>query len=281
MTQLISSTQNPLIKHIVRLQQKASVRRQEKSLIVEGRREASLAIASGLSVGKLFYCPEIYTEDPHYPIHWLKQSNMADRPVDLNLIQVSREVYNKMAYRSNLEGVLIMASMPEIRPERFLPGSSPLIMVLEGIEKPGNLGAIMRTADAAGVSAVVLADARTDVYNPNVIRSSLGCVFNLPVFSFSASEAMAWLKQLSQTLPLPLSIFSAVVQAERSAFEVSMKGPLALVFGAEDTGLSKAWREPPFVPVRIPMAGKIDSLNLSASVAILCFEAVRQRLTAH
>lgn len=265
----ITSLQNPLVKQLIRLQQKASERTKTGLFVAEGRREVSMAISHGIEIDQLLISEDIYIGDSSYPI---------DIHESRKVIFVSRAVYNKLAYRKDVEGVIMIGVQRPLTIEELqLPGDA-LILVLEGVEKPGNLGAILRTADAAGVDALILADAVIDIYNPNAIRSSLGCVFTVPVLSSSSRDAIAWLKDPGkwpgQKLP---EIYSAALQTDTFYYDSDMKGATALVFGAEDTGLSESWRTVSHQIIKIPMSGAIDSLNVGASVAVLCFEARRQR----
>lgn len=270
MEEKISSVQNQLVKNIARLQQKSSERRKSGMFVAEGRREVSMALSSGIRPVYLLLCPDIYLEDPAYP---LRDPDQEAHPV----ITVSRAVYNKLAYRRDAEGVMLVAKQENLSPEKLSLPESPLLLVIEGVEKPGNLGAILRTADAAGVDALILTDNRTDLYNPNAIRSSLGCLFTVPVARCNNREAIHWLTRPENWKGAPPKILSAILQTSIPYDEADMTGAAALVFGAEDKGVSEAWRAVSHQHIRIPMAGRIDSLNLAASAAILTFEAVRQR----
>ncbi len=270
-TPVISSLQNPLVRQVLRLQQKASERRKTGLFVIEGRREVSLAVRQGIAIDHLFVCNEIYREDPYYPINTKSHYGVT---------VVSRAVYNRLAYRKDAEGVIMtggkgLLSLNDLR----LPADA-LILVLEGIEKPGNLGAVLRTADAAGVDALLLADASTDIYNPNAIRASLGCVFTVHTVSCSSIEAIKWLKDgYIGFAAKGCSVYAAALQNSVNYYDCNMRGATALVFGAEHKGLTDIWRRAADQIIKIPMTGAIDSLNLSASVAVLCFEARRQRNT--
>ncbi len=271
MEERISSLQNPLVKQLLRLQQKSAERRRSGLFAAEGRREVSLALAGGFEAEQLLLCPDIYQEDPAYPI----------APPPGSAREVSRTVYNRLAWRSDAEGVILLGKQKQHSLSGLKLPRHPLILLLEGIEKPGNLGAILRTADAAGADALILADPKTDLYNPNTIRSSLGCAFTVPSAVCSSQEALDWISHSNewQEAGAPRLILASL-QASRHYFETDMSGGIVLAFGAEDKGLTPAFRETAHQSIRIPMAGAIDSLNLSASVAVLCFEAVRQRLKA-
>lgn len=263
----ITSLQNPLIKEIVKLQQKSAGRAGSGRFVVEGRREVSLALRYNVEPEWLIVCPEFFTPDAEYPIQLVHEES----PIKL---EVSGAVYNKLAYREKVEGVILVAKSKPLHLHEYKPERSPLIILLEGIEKPGNLGAILRTTDAAGVDAVILCDSRTDIFNPNTIRSSLGCVFSQKLIQSNSDEAIKWLK--SKGIPA----FATSPGAHNTYFEEDLKGPAAIVFGAEDTGLSSKWLEAAEKTIKIPMGGIIDSLNVGASVAIVTFEAVRQRLSS-
>ena len=260
----ITSLQNPLVKMILKLQQKAAVRKKAGLFVAEGRREVSLALAAGIEASYLLVCPDMYRADPSYPIDM-------DASTCNHVTYVARQVYNKIAYREDAEGVILVGHVPVRDLSDLELKDSPLILVLEEVEKPGNLGAILRTADAAGVDAVILTDPATDIYNPNVIRASLGCLFTLPVISCTTEKAVEWLNSKH------ISIYAAALQTDTYYYGVDMRDATALVFGAEDKGLSEAWRHNASRVIKIPMSGHIDSMNIAASVAVLVFEAVRQR----
>ena len=265
----ISSLQNPLIKQTVRLQQKSSERRKTGLFVVEGRREVSLACAHDIESEQILICDELYRADPTYPI---PNNHIRKKTI------VTKAVYNKIAYREDAEGVLMIGKQKLLDFDDLKLPENPLILVLEGIEKPGNLGAIFRTADAAGVDALLLAGPRTDIYNPNAIRASLGCVFSVPAVSAQSHDLISRIKDPAkwpgEKQPM---IYAAALQNAKEYYDSDLNGPTVLVFGSEDKGLTQPWREAADQIIKIPMAGSIDSLNLAASVAILCFEARKQR----
>ena len=187
------------------------------------------------------------------------------------MIPVSKEVFDKIAVRENSGGVIVVAEMKAHRLEDLKLSENPLILVLESVEKPGNLGALLRTADAAGVDAVIICDPQTDFYNPNVIRSSIGCVFTQPVASSTSVEAIDWLKRHH------IKIFCAYLQSSQPYHQIDFKQRSAIVMGTESTGLTEEWVKSSDSNIIIPMFGKIDSMNVSTSAAVLVFEAVRQR----
>jgi RNA methyltransferase, TrmH family len=265
MTTPITSLQNPLIKSIVKLQQKASERKNSGTFVVEGRREVSLALRHGIEPEKLIICPDIFVTDPVYPISF--------EAVDSKKrIEVSSAVYNKMAYREGTEGIILLGKSRLLGLNEYKPATNTLIIVLQGVEKPGNLGAILRTTDAAAADAIFLCDARTDPFNPNAIRASLGCLFSQKVILCSTEEAIAWFRKNG------IRICAAAPETSNLYFDIDFKKPTAIIFGAEDAGLSTTWIKQADHVIKIPMGGVIDSLNVAASVAIITFEAVRQRI---
>lgn len=293
----ISSGQNPKIKKLLELQAKSKARRESGLFVVEGVREIEHCLEAGFEADTIFHCPEILPQLPS----WL--------PATAHVEEVSAAVYAKVAYREGTEGLIA-----EIRERRLtladLDGllslaadnsqdrlsspaadnsqdnkagkgtepaldspniKAPLIMVLESVEKPGNLGAVLRSADAAGADAVFICDPLTDLYNPNLIRASIGAVFTVPVIACSSEDAISWLRERG------FAILTAQLQDSSLYYESDMKGATAIVMGTESTGLSDLWRRAATAHIRIPMLGRLDSLNVSVSAAILLFEAIRQR----
>jgi len=260
----IKSTQNPRIKQVVKLQQNARERKEKGLFVVEGIRECCIAINSGYAPCEVYLCNEIYKPDSFYSIR------IDEFPKEI-IFQVSSEVYSKMAYRSSVEGIIIVFHSKFNNLHNLTLDESCLLLVLEKVEKPGNLGAIFRTADAAGVSAVLVCDPASDPFNPNTIRSSLGCIFSVPWVITDSEEAIGWLREES------IKIISSTPEASKIYTGASFTGKCAVVMGAEDKGLSHCWLNKSDVLVRIPMLGRIDSLNVSVSAAVLLFEAQRQR----
>ncbi len=262
MTKVITSVQNPLIKNILALTDKARERRRQGLFVAEGLRETAMALAAGFEAEALLYDPahttpkdlaSLYGGDPAL---W---------------IETSGAVFEKIAYRSGVANVVALLRFRNMALEHIhLPGH-PLVLVLESVEKPGNLGAILRTADAAGVDAVVLCDPLADQYNPNVIRASLGAVFAVPVAAAGSTAALAWLQQHG------LRIAATSLEASHPYYEMDLRRGTAIVMGAEATGISRFWVEAADERIIIPMKGRVDSLNVSASTAVLLFEARRQR----
>lgn len=257
---LITSLQNPKIKSVLALD-KPRERKRQQLFTIEGRREIALARRAGYQIGNLFFCEEMI------PMTEVLQFGIPES----NLIPVSQAVFEKLAVRESSGGVLAVAVMqPKPLTQIALP-EKPLILVLEAVEKPGNLGAILRTADAAGVDAVICCDPHTDLYNPNVIRSSIGCVFTTPIALASTADTIQWLKRNT------ISVYVTYLEASRPYHQVDYRGPSALVMGTEATGVSRAWVENSTANIIIPMHGEIDSLNVSTATAVVVFEAVRQR----
>lgn len=255
MAELLTSAQNPKFKRLVALREKSRLRRDEGVFVVEGRRELEHCLEAGFEVETVFVCRDICHDDIAAP----------------QVFEISKELYAKVAYREGTEGVLAIVRSRELRLEDLKLGSKPLIMVLEGVEKPGNLGAVLRSADAAGADAVIVCDPLTDLWNPNLIRASIGAVFTVPTVCCSSQEAIAWLKARG------IRILTAQLQDSSAYYDCDMTGPTAIVMGTEATGLTDPWRQAADAHVLIPMLGRLDSLNVSVSAAILLYEAVRQR----
>ena len=258
--EIISSVQNPRIKQLLALQQKSSERRKTGLFVVEGQRELQHCINAGLQIDTIFYCPDMA---PNFQLSTF----------NFQLTPVSPYVYEKIAYRGSTEGIIAVVKTPKSSlttlPLKGAGGS--LYVVLERVEKPGNLGAILRSADAAGVTAVIVCDPLTDLYNPNLIRSSIGAIFTVPTVACTSEECIAWLKQQG------VQILTAQLQDSNLYYDTDMRRPTAIVMGTESTGLTPIWREAADAHIRIPMLGHLDSLNVSVSAAILMYEAVRQR----
>ena len=187
------------------------------------------------------------------------------------IIEVPKDLYEKIAYRGGTEGVIAEVMARELSLQELRLRENPLVVVLEGVEKPGNLGAVLRSADAAGADAVLVCDPLTDLFNPNLIRASIGAVFTVPVACCGSGEAIKWLKNNN------IKIYTAQLQDSSWYYDTDMRGGTAIVIGTEATGLTDGWREAADAHIRIPMLGELDSLNASVSAAILLFEAVRQR----
>lgn len=265
----VTSVQNPKIKDLLSLQEKSRMRRQKGLFVVEGRRELMHCLTAGYVPSHLFICGEILLPEEMNEI--VSLSEKANPSVGIT--QVNSYIYDKIAYRGGTEGVIAEMKSVERKLSDLKLSPSPLIAVLEGVEKPGNLGAVLRSADAAGADAVIICDPLTDIWNPNLIRASLGAVFSRQVAVASSEETIAFLKEKG------IRIFTAQLQDSSVYYSTDFKGPTAIVMGTESTGLSSQWREAASGHIMIPMLGQLDSLNVSVSAAILLFEAVRQRQT--
>ncbi len=265
MKETISSTSNPRIKALLKLQEKSSERRAQGLFVAEGLREIRMALEAGIHIKQLFICPE------RLPDAFDVSAMGVDEEKSFLL---SPHVFEKLAYRGESGGMIALMATPMRELEKFEPPGDAVIVILEAIEKPGNLGAVLRTADAAGVSAVVVCDPLTDPYNPNVIRASIGCIFTVPVFVADSEAVHQWLRKRK------FSVYAAALQESVSLFQQSIRGPVAWVMGTEAHGLSPYWRKAADQIISIPMMGKADSLNVAASVAVLVFETFRQRWSA-
>ena len=278
---IITSVQNARIKHVVALQQKSSLRREEGLFVVEGQREIEHCKACGYEIVEVFCREYEGTGVRGHEDTSSTTSNLAPThhrtPVPTI---VSPQVYEKIAYRGSTEGMIAVAKCKDHSLTSLLtPHSSllekpnPLIVVLESVEKPGNLGAILRSAEAAGVDAVIVCDPLTDMYNPNLIRASIGGVFCVPTAVCTSQECIAFLKEHG------ITILTAQLQDSYEYYDYDMTRPTAIVMGTESTGLTDQWRQAADAHICIPMLGRLDSLNVSVSAAILMYEAVRQRNT--
>ena len=249
----ISSLANPLIKAVRALHEKKG-RLDACSFLIEGRRELDIALSHRIKLRQIFYCPDIWPEARDYP---------GDK------LAVSLPLLEKISYRGGTEGFVAVARIPEKNLTDWSVPPEPLIVVLDKLEKPGNIGAVLRTAEAAGVDAALICDSSGDLYNPNLIRSSLGAVFSLPVFCLTAVQAAAWLSRHN------IAVAAASPRARDTYWQHDWTGARALVIGSEKDGLSGVWAG--YTEVLIPMSGEVDSLNASVSAALLIYEAARQR----
>ena len=265
-TEQVTSAQNPKIKNLLLLQEKSKARREQGLFVVEGRRELEHCLEAGFKVRTLFVCPEVAGD------RWPVGAGHDVIPgLTRNLIEIPEALYRKVAYRESTEGVIAEVECKDLRLEDLKLSERPLVMVLESVEKPGNLGAVLRSADAARADAVIVCDPLTDLYNPNLIRASLGGIFTVPTVAASSEETIAWLKARG------IRILTAQLQDSSWYYDIDMTVGTALVMGTESTGLTDIWRRAADAHIRIPMLGRLDSLNVSVSAAILLFEAVRQR----
>ena len=264
----LSSPQNPRIKQLLRLQQKAAERRALGLTLVEGLRELTIAVEAGVAVAAVYSCPELAGEEGQAALQRLFAGSAAAP----EWFEVTRPVFEKVAYREGSDGLLAVLRTPARTLADLRLPANPLVIVLEAVEKPGNLGAILRTADAAPVDAVLIGDPRTDLFNPNVIRASIGCVFTVPTVAAPVADILAFLQEKGIR-----SYAAALAPEARNYTEYDFRGPTALVMGTEADGLTPQLRAACDETVIIPMMGRIDSLNVSVATAVLTFEAVRQR----
>lgn len=257
----ITSIQNPFIKSLVLLQEKAKARKQSGTFLIEGKREIELAIKGHYELETILFLPELITENE---INKLVKSKV-------ELIEITKEVYQKLAYRDTTEGILAIAKTKTLSLNDLKLPDNALVLVMESIEKPGNIGAMLRTCDAANIDAVIIANPKTDLYNPNIVRSSVGCLFTNQIASDTTENVIQFLKDKK------IAIFGATLQNSNFYHTQDYTTASALVVGTEATGLTQAWRDNATQNIIIPMQGEIDSMNVSVASAILLFEAKRQR----
>jgi len=253
----ITSLQNPKVKYIVKLREDKRQRQKDGVVLVEGCDELTLALGSGLKPQSLLTAPEL-----------------ASRSIDIpsaEVMTVTRTVFEKISYRDNPDGWLGIFPIPKTSLEDLKLSETPFVIVAESVEKPGNLGAILRTADAAKVDAVLVCDPRVDLWNPNVVRASRGAVFTVPTVEVESSKALAWLRSKK------MRVLAATPSAEVLYTDIDLKEPVAITVGTEDEGLTDFWMQNADLKVQIPMMGKVNSLNVSIATALITYEAVRQR----
>ncbi len=258
----ISSTQNAYIKELLKLQEKSRERKKKGLFLVEGQREISLVLKGGYEIDTVLFVPELFSEE-----------NLTEiKNQTANCIEITKEVYQKLAYRDTTEGIIAVVKTKNFEVETIeFSTTTPLVLVMEGIEKPGNIGAMLRTADAANVDAVFIANPKSDIFNPNIIRSSVGCVFTNQIGIGTSEEIIAFLQKHN------INIYSATLQNSNEYHKNDYTKATALVVGTEATGLTQIWRDEATQNINIPMQGEIDSMNVSVASAILTFEAKRQR----
>jgi TrmH family RNA methyltransferase len=261
----ISSTQNAMVKYMLQLQEKSRSRKKEGNCILEGFREVTLALDGNYTINTLLFYPEICS-------HERVQELLKNAKNSPECIEITKDVYQKIAYRGSTEGILAIVETKEHSLETItFHNKKPLILVAEAPEKPGNIGALLRTADAANVDAVFIANPKTDLYNPNIVRSSVGCVFTTQVAMGSSAEIISFLQEKE------IAIYCAALTASENYHVQDFKNATAIVVGTEAIGLSDEWLENSTQNIIIPMQGKIDSMNVSVAAAIVIFEAKRQR----
>lgn len=260
---LITSPQNPKIKSLKKLD-KTAERREQGVFVIEGMRELCLADWADYQITQLFICEELLVADESYNIDKCKLQST-------EVFTITKEVYESIAYRGTTEGVIATAHPKSHSLADLKLSPTPLILVIEGVEKPGNLGAMLRTCDAVGVDAVIVCDIKTDIYNPNAVRSSIGTVFTNQIAVASTSDVIDYLKTNG------ITTYAADLTATENYYQKDFARPTAMIVGDEATGLSQDWVDAADHRIKIPMLGRIDSLNVSVSAAVLLYEAVRQR----
>ena len=261
----IDSPKNPQVREITLIKEKSRWRRKSGQFVVEGRREVEMALKGGFILTQIFFFADIINENEILDL--LNTYNSS-----AEVIEVSKEVYKRIAYREKTEGIVALGqSKKHLLEELEFRNKNPLILIAESIEKPGNVGALLRTADAASLDAVIIANPLTDLYNPNILRSSLGCLFTVPIAQANNQAVMDFLRTNQ------ITSFCAELTADKSYCEMDYESASAIVVGPESSGLSKDWLEFADHCVIIPMQGEIDSMNVSVSAAIIIFEALRQR----
>lgn len=257
----ITSTQNPFIKSLVLLQEKAKARRQSGTFLIEGLREIELAIQGGYELETILFLPELISES-----QVLKISNQ-----QIQTIAINKEVYQKLAYRDTTEGIIAVAKSKSTQLSDLKLSDNPLILIAEAPEKPGNIGALLRTADAAQLDAVIIANPKSDLYNPNIVRSSVGGLFTNQIATGTTTEIITFLQSKK------INFYCATLQNATPYHKQDYTNPTAIVVGTEATGLTQEWRDHATQNIIIPMQGAIDSMNVSVAAAVLIFEAKRQR----
>ncbi len=257
----ISSSQNPYIKSLLQLQEKSKIRKKTAQFLIEGQREIELAANANYQIKTILFNAAIFNED--------KVRSLGNPSTEF--IRISDEVYQKLAYRDSTEGILAVAESKKHDLISLKLTENPLILVAEAPEKPGNIGALLRTADAANLDAVIIANPKSDLYNPNIVRSSVGCVFSVQIATASTAEIIEFLKSKK------IDIYAAALQESTEYFLQDFTKGSAIVVGTEATGLTQEWRDAAKQNIIIPMEGQIDSMNVSVAAAVLLFEAKRQR----
>lgn len=262
----IVSFKNEGIKEVLVLRDRKA-RDASGSTVIDGIREVEAALQAGIPFQKVYLCPELFErkEAAALAVRLFKQK--------VSVLETSKPVFEKIAFGERLEGIVAIVRQPDVSLNNFKPAENPLLVIAEGVEKPGNLGAILRTCDAAGVDGLIVCDGRTDVYNPNVIRASLGAVFTVPVASCTNEQAFDFLKARK------IQTVGTFPDAKSSYHENDYSKASAIILGSEQEGLSAFWRDHTDVKVTIPMSGSVNSLNVSATAAIVIYEAIRQRKT--
>jgi TrmH family RNA methyltransferase len=272
MTNIITSAQNPLVKSLVTLRKKKRLRLEEGVFLIEGEKELLHALAGGIEIETIVFCRELLVGNAELnSMESLAVKFGTGKTTRVKMVEVASRVYGKIAVREDVEGIVGVAKIPRRDIHKLPLSRNPLALVAAGVEKPGNLGALLRTADGAGVDVLIVCGTQVDLYNPNVIRSSLGALFTVPAFPLSWEETRRWLEKNRIRM-----IFTSP-GAQKEYTEEDYAGAVAIFLGSENEGLPSEWFQKKDSTVKIPMQGKMDSLNTSCSGAIVLYEAVRQR----
>lgn len=260
----ITSLKNNVIKEIVDLQTKSKLRKSLGLAVIEGIKEIEIAINSGLTLDKVLFCPKIIDFEQVKKI-------CGEKINSANIYELSEQAFSKISYRETTGGLVVIAKTNNYSLESIKITQKSLFIILESVEKPGNLGAIARIADAANVDAIIVCDPLADVYNPNAIRASLGCVFSVKIINSNSENVFSWLRKND------IISYAAELRASEFYHKFDYNKASAIVFGTEASGLSEKWINFADKRIKIPMLGSIDSLNVSTSVAVMTFEILRQR----
>ncbi|MCC5848615.1 MAG: RNA methyltransferase [Verrucomicrobia bacterium] len=261
----ITSLQNPRVKQLNKFR-KRSVREEDQVVLIEGYRELTRALEQGWPLTEVYFCTELFLGDNEMEVLQAAETEGAQ------LLQCSEAVFRKIAYRDRPDGLLAVAPQHHMTLDDLPEMDNPFLLLMVGIEKPGNLGTMLRSADGAGVDAVIICDPVTDIFNPNTVRASVGTLFSVPVAESTYEECTAWLKE--QGIPM----LAATPHAERSLYETDLSGPVALAVGSEMHGLDDRWMNAADLQVSLPMCGIADSLNVSTAAALILYETLRQRM---
>lgn len=264
MHEIITSVTNPRVKHLVKLRNRRE-RDASGVFLIEGYRELRRAVDSGLEIREVFVCPDLFLGE--------NEEALVERAVagGAEVVELGPEAFRKVSYRDRPEGLMGLADQFPTSLDRLTPSSNPLILVVESIEKPGNLGTMLRTADAARVDAVIVCEPTTDPFNPNVVRASLGCLFLVPLAVSSTPDALRWLAERG------IATFATTPGAIVPHWQADLSGPAAVAVGSEQYGLTETWLHEAGMQIRIPMGGQVDSLNAAMAAGVVLFEAARQR----
>ena len=257
MNKRIYSSDNKEIKHLIKLVNKPRLRKESKSFVVEGKRELEMAYSNGHLIKKIYCNPNII--DP----------KTVKSQYDTEIIEVSNDIYSKISFRSSTEGMVAIVFQKDIN-FKLDDGKINLALVLDGIEKPGNIGAILRSCDSADVDLIILNNEKCDLYNPNLIRSSLGSIFSLKIVSMKSDDTLDFLKDSK------FKIYATSLSSKNSIEKIKFSNSSAIVLGSESSGISKFWLDKSDKLIKIPMLGLVDSLNVSVSAAITLYEVNRQ-----